>query len=652
MVEQLLSEIIVPQGKVIDFIDAKIRNETPEEYVRQEIEKSLVREYRYLQNDIAVEFRLKLGRASKRADLVIFPQDVSHKQENARIIIECKAQNVPPEDKKEGTEQLKSYMAACLNAEFGMWTNGQERFCYHKAAKDDTIQFLEIPDIPERGKTLDEVERPHFRELRPATSDSLLFTFQRCHNYIAGNQGLQKPEAFWELLKLIFCKIEDERASELNFYTTSQERQTLNGHLKVKGRIDDLLAIVRQKYSTIFGSNEVLELEPRVLAFIVSQLQTWSLLDSDIDVKGKAYEEVVGSNLRGDRGEFFTPRNICRMAVEMLDPSPDDVVLDPACGTGGFLTIAMNHVIEKLRKGEELKWRNSESPTEIELQELLRKIREYADQRIVGIDINPNLVKASKMNMVMNNDGSGGLYQANSLEAPVLWSEALRQRDLIGRVDFVFTNPPFGSKIPIDDPAILEKYDLAHVWDYNREEDRYYIREPRQLQKSQPPEILFVELCVQFLKPGTGRMAIVLPDGILGAPGLAYVREWIFEKTRVLGSIDLHPDTFQPKNSTQTSLLILERKHANEIELESAVGKKKDYEVFMALANHVGHDKRGHKTFVRDAQGNEILTTREERVREVHDGAVVYRIIEVKQKVEDDNTTQIAEYFRNWLAPL
>ena len=650
MVEQPVTALIVPQGKILDFIDGKLRSETPEEYVRQEIEKSLVREYHYSREEIAVEFRVKLGRAPKRSDLAIFPKDTAHKQEHAWAIIECKAAKVSPEDRKEGTDQLKSYMAACVNADFGMWTNGQERFCYRKTTEDGTIRFVEISDIPEKGKSLDETERPSFRELRPATSDALLFTFQRCHNYIAGNQGLQKPEAFWELLRLIFCKIEDERSSEINFYTTSQERQGLNGHLKVKARIDKLFADVRQKYATIFKSNEVLELEPRVLAYIVSQLQTWSLLDSDIDVKGKAYEEVVGSNLRGDRGEFFTPRNICRMAVEMLDPGPDDIVIDPACGTGGFLTIAMNHVIQKLREGEERKWRDSERPTEIELRELIRKIREYANQRIVGIDINPNLVKASKMNMVMNNDGSGGLYQANSLAAPVTWNTALRERELVGTVDFLFTNPPFGSKILIDDPSILEKYELAHIWDYDEREDRYYIREPRQLQSSQPPEVLFVERCVQLLKPGTGRMAIVLPDGILGAPGLAYVREYIFQQARVLASVDLHPDTFQPGNSTHTSVLVLERKRFNEIELERAAGKKKDYDVFMALANHVGHDKRGNKTFVRDAEGNEIVVTRVGRVREVHDGTPSYRNVEVKQKVEDDNTKQITEAFRKWMA--
>ena len=615
MTDRLVAPLIIPQGKIVDFIDGQLRNETPEEYVRQEIEKSLIREYFYSRDEIEVEFSVKLGSASKRADLVIFPEDVPHQQDRAHTVIECKSHKISPDDPKDGIGQLHSYMAGCLNAEFGMWTNGRERFCYRKTPQG----FDEIVDIPVKGKPLDETERPSFHDLRPATSDTLLFTFQRCHNYIAGNQGLQKPEAFWELLKLIFCKIEDERSSEINVYTTSRERQGLNGQLKVKTRIDNLFASVCEKYGTIFKPNDNIELEPSVLAYIVSQLQTSSLLHSDIDVKGKAYEEIVGSNLRGDRGEFFTPRNICRMAVEMLDPRPDDLVLDPACGTGGFLTIAMNHVIQKLRADELAKWLNPENPTEIESQELHRKIREYANERIVGIDINPNLVKASKMNMVMNNDGSGGLYQANSLVAPVTWRDALRDRNLDGTVDLLFTNPPFGSKIKVDTPSILERYELAHVWAYDEDEDRYYLREPRQLRKSLPPEILFVERCVQFLKPGTGRMAIVLPDSILGNPGLAYVREWILEQTRVLASIDLHPDTFQPGNSTQTSVLVLERKRFDEIERAGLVGRMTTMYSWRSRTI-LGTTSAVRSTFVRDAEGNEIVHARQERVRDVRDG--------------------------------
>jgi len=644
-----IKALIVPPGKILDFIDGKLRRETPEEYVRQEIEKSLVREYKYPKGELAVEFKIKMGSSSKRADIVIFPEGEGHKQEHVRAIIECKASDVSPNHKKEGVAQLQSYLATCINAEYGMWTNGQERLCYRKVSMDGQVEFKEIVDIPVKGKDLEDTERLTRDRLRPASSDALLFAFRRCHNYIAGNQGLQKPEAFWELLKLIFCKIQDERASELNFYATSDERQSRNGQLKVKKRIGDLFDQVKSRYSAIFRANEEIELEPRVLAYIVSQLESSYLLDSDIDVKGKAYEEIVGSNLRGDRGEFFTPRNICRMAVEMLDPDQSQLVLDPACGTGGFLTIAMNHVIRKLRTNAEKKWRDKDKPTYLELGELFKSIQEYANKRIVGIDINPNLVKAAKMNMVMNNDGSGGLYQGNALERPVTWNESLRSRDLIGQVDLIFTNPPFGSKIRVDDPSILEQFELARAWDYDEANDMYAMRDPATWQKSQPPEILFIERCIQFLKPGTGRMAIVLPDGILGAPGLAYVREWILQNTRVLASIDLHPDTFQPGNSTQTTVLILQRKRPEEIELERIVGRKGDYQVFIALANHIGHDKRGNVTYVRDEDGNEVVEARTERVREIHSGIETYQTVKTTQKVIDDNTLQIASKFRDWL---
>ena len=305
----------------------------------------------------------------------MFPEGVAHKQEHAWAIVECKSAKVSPNDKLEGVDQLKSYLAASVGAEFGMWTNGQDRLCFRKTVGErGTHEFVEINDIPVKGKSLEEAEKPSFASLSPAKSDALLFAFRRCHNYIAGNQGLQKPEAFWELLKVIFCKIADERSSEIEFYATTQERQSLNGQLKVKKRLDGIFTGVRESYKAIFKSNEIIELEPRVLAYIVAQLQSYSLLDTNIDVKGKAYEEIVGSNLRGDRGEFFTPRNICRMAVEMLDPGPQDLVIDPFCGTGGFLTIALNHVIEKIRATQSRKWRSKEQPSERENRELIRAI--------------------------------------------------------------------------------------------------------------------------------------------------------------------------------------------------------------------------------------------------------------------------------------
>jgi type I restriction enzyme M protein len=641
-----IAAIIVQQGKLLDFIDGQTqRDETPEEYVRQEIAKSLVREYSYPKRDIGVEFVLRIGTRKPRADLVVFFEGKEHTQDQAYIIVECKSQNVKSSDRKEGVGQLQSYMSACVNCQYGMWTNGLERFCYRKVQRGGRFVFEEIPDLPSFGQTEEEAERPRFDQLKPATSDALLFAFRRCHNYIAGNQGLQKPEAFWELLKMIFCKIHDERVSdEIEFYAASSERHGVNGPLKVKARIEKLFKAVRDDYPGIFKEGEVIDLNPPVLAYITSQLQMYSLLESDIDVKGRAYEEIVGANLRGDRGEFFTPRNICKMAVQMLDPSESQIILDPACGTGGFLITAMNHVIAKIHQAEDRKGGNPERIDAATRQRIAR----FANDHIIGIDLNPNLVKASKMNMVMNNDGSGSLYQGNSLVSPAIWSDELREWNLLGKVDILFTNPPFGSKIMVDEPTILEAYDLGHTWSYSETTDRW--EKTKAVQRAQPPEILFIERCVRFLKPGTGRMAIVLPDGILGSPGLGYVREWILQQTRVLASIDLHPDTFQPHVSVQTSVLVLQRKTERQIDNEIIAGRKADYPLFMALANHIGHDKRGNKTYVRDRLGREIVEEVDELVKEYMEGRPIYRRQKVLKKVEDDNTLQLAKEFRRWLA--
>ena len=637
--------VLVQQGKLLDFIDGDTqRPQSPEEYVRQEIAKSLVREYGYPRESIQVEFSIAMGSRRPRVDLAVFEDASEQSQQNATILVECKAPRVKPTSPKDGFEQLQSYMSACPNATYGMWTNSLERFCFRKVSKDGRVSFEDIPDIPRYRQSQAGSDRLRFDQLRPATSDALLFAFRRCHDYIAGNQGLQKPEAFWELLKLIFCKIYDERQDELNFFVDGGARHGINAPLMVQERLGRLFDGVKNNYRSIFDPSDKIDLVPQVLTYIVSQLQMYSLLESDIDIKGRAYEEIVGANLRGDRGEFFTPRNVCQMCVEMLDPDEQQLILDPACGTGGFLIVAMNHVIRKIRFVEENTKGGSQDRIEAAV---LERTQQFARDHIVGIDLNPNLVKASKMNMVMNNDGSGRLYQGNSLAHPATWSDELRDLDLLGTVDFLFTNPPFGSKIPIDDPTILETYDLGHVWAYDNDRDRFEITDS--VHRSQPPEVLFIERCVRFLKPGTGRMAIVVPDGILGSPGQAYVREWILRNCRVLGSIDLHADAFQPSVSIQASVLILERKTQSEMDLETAAGRLGEYPVFMALANHIGRDKRGNTTYVRDAQGNEIIEEFDDRVREFEDGQLIYKTQRVRKKIEDDNTMQIAEAFKQWL---
>lgn len=523
----------IPDGKILDFLTKRFVNDTPEEYVRQNIEKALVRQYKYPIDSCKPEVSIKVGSSNKRVDVVIFEENKPHMQENAYILIETKKAKTNPHGKKDGIEQLKTYMAACLNAKFGLWTNGDERYCIAKREKDGGFLYDEIPEIPSFGQTEAEIYRPERKNLQIATADNLLFAFRRCHNYIAGNAGMHKDDAFWELLKVIFSKIEDERSGTINFYVTPSELKDKTKASATKARIQKLFqSRVVAKYPKIFNSDETktIELSADVLAYVVSQLQGYSLLASPVDVKGIAYEEIVGSNLRGDRGEFFTPRNACRMAVEMLDPQADQRVIDPACGTGGFLITAMNHALKVLREQEASLWNDPDNPTSYEIEELYRKRAEYLSTCVYGIDLNPALVRAAKMNMVMNNDGAGGLFRENSLSNPHTWAPESAAAIQMGSFDLVFTNPPFGANIVIDDVNILSQFELAAVWDTD-ETGKLSIRRDKNgepvLQISQPPEILFIERCVQLLKPGTGKMAMVIPNGILNNPSLEYVRSWL-----------------------------------------------------------------------------------------------------------------------------
>jgi type I restriction enzyme M protein len=629
--------ISVPEGKLRDYIDGIFRKDTPEEYVRQNIEKRLVNEHQYPKNTIKIEIPIKVGSSTKRIDIAIFPKDCQNfGQENIYLIVECKKENISPNDRKEGVGQLKSYMQSCGNCEWGMWTNGKDKevFRKYKTAKGK-IEFEDYIDIPSFNTPIEEIDRPSRKKQQKASGDNLLYAFKKCHNHIYAIDGPQKQVAFFELLKIIFCKIEDERNlfEEPEFFVSTKERDNPDGQLTVKKRIERIFSKVKTKHKQIFETNDELKLSPRTIAYVVGELQRYSFLDTNIDVKGKAYEEIVGANLRGDRGEFFTPRNVMKMTVDMVAPKIGDYVLDSSCGTGGFLVQAMNSVIQqiegkiidKLGKPKE-KWSDKHKQTANE------EIKAIAGKYFFGFDINPDLVKATKMNMVMNNDGSGNILRCNSLLPPHEWDldfkktladrfgidyKDLRSAKDIALFDVIVTNPPFGSKTPIQDPTILNQYEIA------------------QGSNSMTPEELFVERCVQFLKPG-GRLAIVLPDSILGAPGKTYIRKWIIKNCYIIASVDLHQDTFQPSTGTQTSVLILQKKtEAEKVEVDHS------YNIFMTLVDKVGHDKRGADVLKRDKNG-EILYFPRTQINENGD-------IETFEEPElDDQTKEVPTIFKRW----
>ena len=662
--------IKVPDGKICDYIDGKFRRDTPEEYVRQTIEKRLVNEHKYEPEQIKIEFGLKLGSRRPRADIVIFSKDSPElNQDHVWLIVECKSEKIAPKNRKDGVEQLKSYMSACPNCEWGMWTNGKYREVLRKEKIEGRYEFQEYNDIPPADGSLEDVDRPKRNKLKKAYEDNLLMVFKTCHDHIYVTDGLQKQPAFFELLKLIFCKTLDEQnlGKPLEFYTTSKERSNPDGQLTVKNRISKIFDKVKKQFPQIFEANDEIGLQPRSLVWIVSELQSYSLLETHVDVKGKAYEELVGANLRGDRGEFFTPRNIMRMAVEMINPKPDEKICDTSCGTGGFLVMAMNHVIEQLKEEVEVDLGEPESKWSDDQKRIFRdRIRQIAASNFYGFDINPDLVKATKMNMVMNNDGSGNIYRNDSLLPPHEWSIDLKKQlaealniqantiknaDTIEFFDVIVTNPPFGSKIPIKDSHILEQFEIGYLWrtEKDGENGQTSWQRSRDFQSSAPPEQLFIERCIQFLKPG-GRLAIVLPDSILGNPGLGYIRQWLVEKTRIVASVDLHVDTFQPRNGTQTSVLIVQKKTHKETAAEQLSETIRLYNIFMAMVERVGHDKRGNTLFKRDEYGNELWVPEDSNVLEIDQiskGDVTYKT-ESKVRVIDDQSLEVPPVFSEW----
>jgi type I restriction enzyme M protein len=636
--------LLVPAGKLRCYVHTDIlRQDTPEEHVRQRVSRSLVEEYGYDKRDMHLEFPITMGSGKKkRIDIAIFSPGAEHRQEHIVIIVEAKREDVTPTDRAQGVEQLKSYLAACKNARWGLWVGKEMRALEvetdaKKAAREP---FLDSTDIPLKGDT--EPKRLEFADLVPATA-GLRHVFARCHDYLHVNGNLGKEKAFFELLKLIFCKLYDEQHTTgiLEFSVSVDERRSELGQRKLKQRIAGIFGKVREEYPYIFPQKgEAIELDNRSLSYTVAELQKFSLMQTASDIKGEAYEEIVSVTSRRDHGAFFTPRNVCDLAVGMVLATyrPEQRlklrILDPCCGTGGFLRAALLHLKEIIHGQQEKKWKANKEKAEEQTTKLLR---EYCNKQIFGIDKLPELVRAAQMNLALHGDGSANVFWENSLLMPGEWKADTRAHVELAAFDVVFTNPPFGSKLPVDDPHILDRYDLT----------KYEAKAPR---SSLPPEQLFVQRCLDLLKPG-GRMAIVLPDSILSNPGLAWLRRWVLREAWVLASVDLPREMFARSDThTMTSVLILQRFTREERAYVQKVGHPDEYEIFMAIAEKVGWDLRGQPVYRRTPEGAEILEKRKRLVsrRDAH-GHVVEEEVEVEEPIIDDQLPTVTELFENWL---
>ncbi|MCI8759682.1 MAG: N-6 DNA methylase [Clostridia bacterium] len=560
--------------KITDYISGVELHATPEEVeATQVFSKILVEDYKYPKEYIQTrpQYHVKARPSDRKkeypVDIAVF-NSTNKNEDTIYLIVECKKKN-----RKDGRNQLEDYMRFS-KARLGVWFNGDEKLTIQKIEKDGRVEFEEISDIPSFGQRVEDVGKYLRKDLEAPTNLKTIFKVMR--NYLAPNAvGVTRDESLaQQLINLIFCKIYDEKytkpADMVNFRSGVGESVD-----EVKNRILKIFEGVKERYPDVIESDDNIVLDSNSISYVVGQLQRYCLLEASRDAVGDAFEVFIGHALKGAQGQFFTPKNVVKMIVNMMDIQPNEKIIDPFCGSGGFLVEALKNVWNKSEKNNnELGW--PEREIEIEKQKI-------AIENFRGIDKDDFLSKVCKAQMAILGDGRGGVFCENSLDIPSRWQSKTQDKIALNKFDVVITNPPYGSKIKIDDKDILKQFDVGLKWKKDKKTGHWM---KDKMKENDTPQNLAIERCMQFLKPG-GRMALVLPDGIYGNDSLGYIRRYLLDNGRVLAVIDLPKETFMPHTSTKTTVILM-HKYKDELD------KKKNYPVFMAVCETCGHDRRGN----------------------------------------------------------
>jgi len=519
-------------------IKDKYKVAKPEEIVRQIFIHQLLHEYNYPKDRIDVERVVYFGsRDSGLADIVVLHEDLEHPY----IIFEVKRPK-----RTDGLEQLKSYCNA-EGAPIGIWSNGNEMIRLHR---EEPNIFVEIPRIPKVSETLRDIltERWTLKwleehdELKQGKT-TLKKIILDLEELVLGNAGV---DPFEEIFKLIYAKLYDEWKGinnpgyQLEFFVGDRSPA------QVKTAITNLLEGAKRTWSGVFEPLDKIELRDEHLKVCVSFLEKVKLFNSNLRIIDEAFEYLIPQVSKKKEGQFFTPRPVEDMAVKMLNPKPDEFVLDPACGSAGFLL----HSVMRISGGV------------ITGKELPPPAKNFAQNNIVGIDFAKKPVMIAKAINLIIGDGKSHVYKDNSL-SPQTWNEETKaglrprllrfpdeaEKDRENQSKFLYldfdvlmTNPPFAGTVK--EREILRLYLLAE--------------KNRRLVSKIGRHILFLNRSLQCIRPG-GRMAIVLPQGLLNNTNAEYIRRFVIDEARILAVVGLHGNTFKPHTGTKTSVLFLHK---------------------------------------------------------------------------------------------
>jgi type I restriction enzyme M protein len=565
------------RDKDIQIFNSENNSGNPEELIRQFWLYKLLNYYKYPKNRVEVEKDVQFGREiqTKRIDIVVW-----NKTKNTPyIVIETKK---PKEE--EGLNQLKTYLAA-EGAVIGVWSNGNTKVVLYRPWPKD---YETLREIPKADQTVEDVIKEKVTLDKLRVDYDLKKIIETLEELVLAGSG---ADSFNEIFKLIYAKLYDEKEAVNRLDQEVLFRKSTD-HNITYDTINQLFNDAKQEWPGIFEPHEKINLTPYHLSVCIGELEPIKLYGASLQIMDKAFEYLLTSIAKGSRGQYFTPRNVVDMAVKMLNPKRNETVIDPACGSGGFLIHTMWHVWQN-----ELGFQNRE--TQIE----------YARQRLYGIDFDEKAVKIARALMLISGDGKSHVFKLNSLDTRE-WqgeeSEKVRARaelqPLVRQLDdylankenqesfrhlnfnVLLTNPPFAGEL--HDSGLLKNYTLGK-------------NEKGKLKNKVERHILFIERCLDMLRPG-GRMAIVLPQGVLNNAGMQQIRQFLFEKAKILAVVGLHVNTFKPHTGTKTSVLFLQKWADNQ-------KPEHDYPILMAVSQKSGKDNSGDYVYRKDENSQFIF---------------------------------------------
>jgi type I restriction enzyme M protein len=542
-------------GKYIVYIhqDKRRNYSNPEEIVQAESFLHLVLTYKYPVKRIRQFVPVQMGSETKEADIIVYSDDAL---KAPLIITECKKESVSELEFARAADQAVSY-AVAEGARY-VWVTSKLKNEYFEIPAKKPKDRITIPDVPQCGVT--ELARFKFAKdggttksgqklfpLETVTEDELTRCFEQAHQALWGGGELNPSEAFDELDKLIFCKLWDERRLrkpgepyDFQIFTEDTKEKTERELLE---RLKKLYEEGRKKDPEVFKDD--IRLSASKARTVVSYLERINLSDTDLDSKGRAFETFMGSFFRGDFGQYFTPRVIVKFIVDVLPITHESIVLDTSCGSGGFLL----HALDKVRRqaGEYFKPGTDKHH---------RHWHDFAQHNLYGIEINEQIARTAKMNMIIHDDGHTNVVAADGLlPADEIRAKTKNEGFKKDRFDFIITNPPFGSTVKQTEKAYLNQYRLA-----TRSVDWLNPKSKAAERPGQDTEILFIEQCGHYLAEG-GYLAIVIPDGILTNSSLQYVRDEIEDLYRIVAVISMPQTAFTATGAGVKSSVLFLKKH-------------------------------------------------------------------------------------------